>query len=199
MKNKIKIISKIIFLIVIISTIIFLIHLFKTDKTITNSDGDLTTAEENILILSKTYPTNILIYGSEIDFDKKLNVTHIDEINEDSLKFNNDFSYQYIVINDLNDQTNISDEEWKLIDKTIKSDKRCNFLYIGSKELNQIKSLGMLSKDAYFEEEDLSVGLFHEGNKLITSLGTYSTDLLDVSLANQILDVQAMSIKLSNE
>ncbi len=200
-KSKIKIVVTLLILIIFCAFIVFTIYYFNMkNKLYSQSDNDLTTAEENILILSKTFPTKIIVYGSEIDFDKKLSVTYIDEISKDSLKFDNGFSYQYIVINDLDDEINISNKEWELIDKTIKSDKRCNFIYLGSKELYKIKNLEILSDITYFEDSDLSVGLFHQGDSLITCLGTYTTEMKNlVPVTDQILNTQAMSIKLSNE
>ena len=204
MKNKTKIKLIIILLIsLLIGAFVFwgVIHFHFKNNISDNPLGNLSSAEEDILISSKTYPTNILVYGSEIDFDKRLNVTYIDKISKNSLKFDNNFSYQYIVINDLDNKTDLSDEEWKLIGKTVKSDKRCNFIYLGSKELYKIKNSGILAEGTIYEPEDLSIGLFHEKERLITVMGTYTTECLSDgdSISEAILCTYVTSLKICNE
>ena len=199
MKNKTKIkilILVLVFLIIGVFVTNKIIYLYKIKK-VDNNTIHMTTAEEDIMIATQTYPTQILIYGNKIDFDSKLNITYINEISKDSLKFDNNFSYQYIIINDLDDQINISDKELTLIGEIVRSNKHCNFIYLGSKELYKIKNSGILIEELYYNPGDLSVGLFYENDELISVLGTYTTNSTSVSKA--ILHQHVYFIKMSNK
>ena len=201
-KTKIRLLITILTLLLIGVFIVFeLLHLRTKNNKISSTD-ELTSAEENILIASKTYPTKILIYGDKIDFDPKLNVNYIKDINEKTLKFDNNYYYQLIIINDLKENVNLSYNEWKLINKHIRSDKRCNFIYLGSKEFNKIKSTRIVDNDTCFEDNALSVGLFYEEDILMTILGTCTKDMYSLykdTIKEMILYEQVHSIKISNK
>ena len=198
-KSKIKVIIIIFVLLIIGAIVAFGTMYFNAfNKLAKEADSELTTVEEDILITTETYPTKMLVYGDEIDFDPKVNVEYINEISEESLKFDDEYSYHFIIINDIDNNVDVSAEELCMIGDIVKSDNKYNFMYLGSKELNTIESLGVLSVNkVMYAPDDLSVGLSHEGNRLITVTGTYCVGA-EYPLSEELLHEQSRSIKKSN-
>lgn len=158
-----------IFIIVIIGVLLFY---FKNQ----NLEDELTTVEQERFIVTQTYPTQFVIYGDAIEFHDSISVRYVDQINEENLEIEDDFLYEMIIINDLQGNINLSNEEWEIISKYVKSDNRYSFYYLGNKEIEQIYNLGIISSLDLWGQNDLSIGLTHEGNQLVTVFGTYSVN-----------------------
>lgn len=168
-----------------------------------NSDKDsITTAESDIKLLSENYPTNILIYGDMLDFDKKISTNSISKISYDALKKTESYMYQLIVINDLSGKNVLLDEEWEIIKEVLMSNKTINFLYLGNKQFEKIINIGIVEGDiTMFQDGDLSLGLFYEGETAISVYGTYTTSLgsSQKDICEAIMREQAYSIEVGNQ
>ncbi len=196
MRKKIKV-EKIILLLNALLITVFVLWLIIDFFGIGQSNKDLTTIKQDIEIASKIHPTKILVYGDKIDFDKKIDVEYINKINRYSLKFDDKYSFQLIIINDLNNNLSLSNKEWSIINSAVKRDKRCNFIYLGLKEFSKIKELQIVSDAANFEKSDLSIGLFHYNDVLMTVGGTFTTDDEVSLISKEILHEQVYAIKTS--
>lgn len=164
----------------------------------TNDDEDsLNSAQHDIKLVTELYPTKFIVYGSEIDFSSSISVEYIDEICDDNLVMDNDYVYTMIIINDIDNNVNLSDDDWKLIYGYVESDDRYNLMYLGNSDFEQIGRLGILSDMTAFAEGDLSVGFVHEAGQLITVFGTYVTGA-GYSLSEALICEQAYSIRQSN-
>jgi len=164
-----------------------------------DSKNDLTTFEQSIVTVTKDYPTQFIVYGEEMDFPKECNVTYIDDINADAIKMDETFKYQLIVINDLNSKTEMSKEDWQLLNDHIKSDKRHNLFYFGNKEFGNIAELDITDGAcSSLADTDLSFGFVYEGETLIKVLGSYRQNA-GYSLMEVLLHEQAYSIEKSNK
>lgn len=191
-----KIIFIAIFLVFILVGVFF-VYLCWRDKMNNNEEEQLTSVEQDLKIVTETFPTSFVVYGGPIEFDDAVQVQYVNEISSENLQIKNGFEYQMIIINDIEGNTNLSDEEWLIISELVKSDNRYNFFYLGSKEFEQIQSLNILSDVCAMEQGDLSVGLVHEGEQLVTVYGTYYVNA-GFSLPEALIYEQAYAIKQSN-
>ena len=188
-------------LIIIILAILICISLFTALffylKARNETYDDLTTAEQDLLIITESYPTQFIVYGDEIDFDSSIDVTYIDSISEEKFTIPSEYRYQLIIINDLDNSLELSINDWQLLSELTKSEKKRNLFYLGNKEFEIIKSLEITDEITAFEDGDLSIGFVHEDDLLITVYGTYIENA-DYSLTEVLLHEQAYGIKMSN-
>lgn len=192
-KQKIRVVS-----IAISIIILLLIILVGVIICGTNDDEDpLNSVEHDIKLVTELYPTRFVIYGSEIDFSSSISVEYIDEICDDNLVMGKDYEYTMIIINDLDNNVNLSDDDWKLVYGYVENDDRYNLMYLGDSDFEQIGRLGILSDMTAFAEGDLSVGIVHEAGQLIFVFGTYVTGA-SYSLSEALIREQAYSIEQSN-
>lgn len=176
-----------------LGVIIGALHIFLNE----DSGTELTSAEKDIKIITETYPTQIVVYGDEIDFDSSIKVKYIDSINEESLERDLQYKYSLIIVNDLARNVTLTDEEWGLLSNIVKSDNTYNMFYLGDEDIDQLLRVGVFSGLDMWNEGDLSLGLTHEGEDVITVFGTYYKDA-GFSLAEVIIAEQVFSIKASN-
>ena len=81
------------------------------------NDNVLSDIDRISRVLSSTKPTDIFIRGEKIDFNDKVSSKCIDEITMSGISGTKD--YTVIIINDLNDKVNLSDEEIDLVSEII--------------------------------------------------------------------------------
>lgn len=143
--------------------------------------------KRDVHILSKLFPTKILIYGDKIDFeenyevsimDEKLDVEYISEISEETIEFPDGCKYVAIIINDIAKSAFMTDEQWMLIENKIQKDRRYHWFYIGDDDVEQLISLDIIDDSAYMPG-DMAVGKQYEGDTLITASGVYTDNQYD--------------------
>lgn len=120
-------------LFLMLGTILFVIYGY-----LTMEEPNLTTHEENILILNKKYPSDIVLYGDEIDFSGDLQYRKIVQVEEFSLE-GKEFKYHFIIVNNMANNISLTQDEWDLIGEFI-INKHYTFLYIGmvNQDLSQV-------------------------------------------------------------
>lgn len=191
-------------IIVVLLLVILIVGFFAIREYVAqNSDKDaLTTVESDIKLLSKEYPTRILVYGEMLEFDDRITTESISEITFDTLKKSEEYIYQLIIINDLNGKNVLSQDEWNIVSDVIKEDNDINFLYLGNKQFEKIVEAGIVESDlTAFEDGDLSLGVFYEGKTAISVYGTYTSALgtNQNDICEAIMREQVYSIKIGNE
>ena len=192
-KQKTRIVSIAISIIILFIIILIGVIIFCTN----DNEDPLNSVEHDIKLVTELYPTRFVIYGSEIDFSSSISVEYIDEICDDNLVMGKDYEYTMIIINDLDNNVNLSDDDWKLVYGYVENDDRYNLMYLGDSDFEQIGRLGILSDITAFDDGDLSVGIVHEAGQLISVFGTYVTGA-GYSLSEALIREQAYSIEQSN-
>ncbi len=94
--------------------------------------GFITSIERIELLISDTYPTDIIVLGDDIGFEGEVSYRLIETANEESLNAKPNCSYSFLVINDLSGNVHLSEDEILLIDSMIQKEKFC-LLYLGEK------------------------------------------------------------------
>ncbi|MBQ2981665.1 MAG: hypothetical protein IJD58_06010 [Lachnospiraceae bacterium] len=197
-----KIIIKIVLIILLVFILVIGFFLVR-EYVARNSDKDsMTTVENDIEILSKEYPTLMHIYGEELKFDDSISTNNISQITSDIFRRTDDYDYQLLIINDLSGKNVLSDDEWMIIKEVLMSNNDINFLYLGNKQFDKIIEVGIVEGDrTMFQDGDLSLGLFYEGETAISVYGTYTSTLgkSQKDVCEAIMREQAYSIKIGNE
>lgn len=93
-------------------------------------ENELSTYEQEIIILNEIYPSDIMIYGENISFKDSLKYRMISQISEEELD-GSKFQYHFIIINDLSGSASLTQDEANLIMSYI-NEKHYTFFYIGS-------------------------------------------------------------------
>ena len=94
------------------------------------NDNVLSDIDRISRVLSSTKPTDIFIRGEKMDFNDKVSSKCIDEITMSGISGTKD--YTVIIINDLNDKVNLSDEEIDLVSEII-TQNNYMLIYLGEK------------------------------------------------------------------
>ena len=119
-------------------------------------------------LLIDTYPTDVIVYGIDIEFDKTVPSRKIDNLKVDEVYDNcTDFFYRVLIINDMEDKLVLEEEDWKLIDQCI--DKGCNLFYLGTQYLELISTRYNCMME--LNDTDMFIGIAHEADS--TTIGVY--------------------------
>ena len=167
-----------------------------------DNDSGITTAEKDIQILSEKYPTKILVYGEMLEFDDAIATENITEITEETLKKDDEFMYELIVINDLSGKYALSDEAWKIIEKVVNSGNDVNFIYLGNVQFDKIFDAKIVDRESLsLGNSDLSVGVFYEGETKTSVCGTYTSEsgTTQKDICEAVMREEVYSIQLGNE
>lgn len=105
---------------------------------------DLCNYSDEIRILNENFPSDIVVYGEDVNFDQSLNYRVITQISEENLKCDKKYKYSFFVINDRSGNLEISDEEFALC-KRLCDEKDINFYYIGEHYLAHLEEFGFHS------------------------------------------------------
>lgn len=154
MKKKILISCLAVFGAAIVVVLVFVIYGFAT-----MTSPDKTTMEKEIIILNQTYPSDIIVYGDDILFDKTLNYRKIVEINEDELASEN-YQYRFIVVNNLSGNINVTKQEADLISSCVKND-RYVFIYMGKPDSQVFIESGLLEQEVLSACRGFYTGYLH--------------------------------------
>lgn len=117
-------------LIIAIATIIIAIGFGIYIKVFKEKDEPLGDIDRISKILTTTRKTDIFIVGKEIDFNNKVSTTNIDEVTASTINGSGD--YKVIIVNDLDDKVNLSDDEIGFLDELISKDGYM-LIYLGGK------------------------------------------------------------------
>ncbi len=102
------------------------VHRIITDK----SDEKEIDVDRISKMLSTTRKTDIFVAGEEINFNNKVNTISIDEVTMD--KINGTGDYKVIILNDLNNMVELTENEINLLTELIHTDNYM-LIYLGEK------------------------------------------------------------------
>ena len=162
-----------------------------------DNDEGLASVDKELKIVTQSYPTQFVVYGEVMDFDPLVSVKYIKEINQETLTKGEEYVYGLIIVNDLNGEVDLSDDEWRVISDLVQSNKYYNLFYLGNEDIEQLLRVGVISDLDMWNESDLSIGVTHEGEDIITVFGTYYKNA-KFSLQEALIAEQVFSIKMSN-
>lgn len=92
--------------------------------------NDMTDIERIKLMLKNTYPTDILVMGDAIPFGDDVSYRKVDRITEEALQKNENCSYTFVFINDLNTSVQLTEDEINLLADKISTEDFC-LVYLG--------------------------------------------------------------------
>lgn len=129
MKKKYLILIPSVLILIIVLLVVFrVIHIPTTKK----NEGEST--DKYVKILTESKKTQIYLLGDDIKFDSKLYVEKIDKLSMDAIE-NTDLQYRVIVINDISDKVNLSEDEINVL-KDCFEKKGYLIEYLGKKYAN---------------------------------------------------------------
>lgn len=129
MKKKYLILIPSVLILIIVLLVVFrVIHIPNTKK----NEGEST--DKYVKILTESKKTQIYLLGDDIKFDSKLYVEKIDKLSVDAIE-NTDLQYRVIVINDISDKVNLSEDEINVL-KDCFEKKGYLIEYLGKKYAN---------------------------------------------------------------
>lgn len=120
-------------------------------------DDEKDTYDEEIIIINKTFPVDVVIYGEDIKFRPEFQYRKIENIDDYLLDYDtNKYIRLSIVISDLNSSVILTDEECKVIKRGIDSNL-IDFYYLGTQHINKLVEHGIIR--APLKKGELSVGI----------------------------------------
>ncbi len=160
-------------------------------------------ANANVKIITENYKTEIILYGSDVDFDEACYVRKINEISKDNLTSDESFIYTVFIINDLEENITLSDVELDIIKDKVLNDK-IDFFYFGKSNVKNIVDEGIFSQELL--EGEMSLGVIYEKGIKTEVLGTWTAELNRIYgeknpdlLAESILDEIVSKIRYDNK
>jgi len=97
----------------------------------------------NIKIVNTTYPSDVIIYGEDINFRSSFLYRKVNNLNEQSLH-SEEYDYKFIIICDREGSVNITSEDYDFLLRLIQDEGYC-LIYIGSEKLDDFKNHGFFT------------------------------------------------------
>ncbi len=111
----------------------------------------MSTEEYEAYCLREKYPTEIILFGEEMQFEYEVPVRVEERITAEALAISKGYLHAVIVINDYSGDLTIADSDYMQVWDLINSDARYSFIYIGSKRVEHL--VNMWSQDGDVENE----------------------------------------------
>ena len=97
-----------------------------------SNDNELVGVEKIKEIIDTTHPTDIIVVGDEIFFSVEVKTRKVDKINKTELQKRDGYEYTVVVINDLDNKVQLTEDERELLRKNLKEYGFC-LIYLGEK------------------------------------------------------------------
>jgi len=143
-----------------------------------SGDIVLTSNESAFITVTQTYPTELIVYGDDLNLDPACHVRKIDAITEENLKIDDAFLFFVLVINDIDENAPISDAELKLI-ISIVDQGNLSLYYFGKRLIKPIISEGNYITDDIMTT-DMSIARVHEPYGSLCVLGVWTDELQEI-------------------
>ena len=143
-----------------------------------SKDVVLSTNEPDLIIVTQTYPTELIVYGDDLNLDPACHVRKIDAITEENLKMDDAFRFFVLVINDIDENAPISDAELKLIISVV-DQGNLSLYYFGKRLIKPIISEGNYITDD-IKMAEMSIARVHEPYGSLCVLGVWTDELQKV-------------------
>ncbi len=96
------------------------------------SDDTMTYSDRIKEVINTTHPTDIIILGDDISFEVDINFRKIEKLSQDVLERKSEYKYTVLIVNDLNNNVQLTEEERNLLNQKIKEQGFC-LMYLGEK------------------------------------------------------------------
>ena len=139
-----------------------------------NNNNSFDSYDRAIQFTLTTYPTDIFVYGEDCKFRKNVKFKQIDKLSEENLK--SDKKYKVIVLNDLYDKTDLTDDDIAVLKKYVLEGDYA-FFYTGRKHMDTFIANGFATK--HIVEGDIGFALRHSGGIVIQTDGLWDETSLE--------------------
>lgn len=137
--------------------------------------------EAYVDIVTNNYKTEFIIYGDEIGFEDECYTRKIDTLSKENLESDNDFTYRALIINDLNNNIELTENDFKTLYEASYNYK-IDLFYFGNRYFEQLKEAGITSQPLL--ESDLSIGVIYERDIRTEVVGLWDKELHKIYLEN---------------
>ena len=135
--------------------------------------------EAYVDIVTNNYKTEFIIYGDEIGFEDECYTRKIDTLSKENLESDNDFTYRALIINDLNNNIELTENDFKTLYEASYNYK-IDLFYFGNRYFEQLKEAGITSQPLL--ESDLSIGVIYERDIRTEVVGLWDKELHKIYL-----------------
>ena len=136
MKNK-KTNKWIIPTVIIIIVVVFGIAVIAL-KYYSKGEEERDSYDEEIIIINKTFPVDVVIFGDSIEFRPEFEYRMIEDITDELLIFNKSkYLRLVIIVNDLSSTVSLTEKQYKIIKRGIENDI-IDFYYLGTRLINKL-------------------------------------------------------------
>lgn len=137
MKSKKKIIISIVIVVISIVVVFMLAWrgspLFKfISSVVASNDDEMTDIERIVKVITETKPTDIIIFGEDIEFPAEISYRTVSYIDETTIESNDAYMYTILIVNDSNNTVLLSDKEQLCIEEAVSKEGFC-LIYLGQK------------------------------------------------------------------
>lgn len=146
-------------------------YLFQTEESEIPIDGE---PDFYSYYLNEKLPTDIIWIGGTCEYPYSIPLREEKEITEETLTIRDGYVKMLIVVDDLDDTVELSDEELALIHKYVTLDNRYSFVYVG-KKLEQVCKAFDVDYENTISGEDLSISFFRKTDGVSVLKGLYTT------------------------
>ena len=162
-------------IIAVVLLILVILGAFYYYKYMGFHNGEMSSAEEDVLVVSETYKDTFYVIGSTIEFDEHIDVKSTD-IDSFLTREKENNKKEFLIVNDLNGEVDLSDEQWTQVVNQVKTDENLNCMYLGNRAFEQLYRVGYCSEPVSESEGYLSLGLVHEDKDITSVFGTFTEE-----------------------
>lgn len=113
----------------------------------THVDNDPYSEMNMKMLLNVTCPSDVMIYGDDVDFKGIIKPRKINDLSEETLLANKNYDYRFLVIVDRDNKYDLSvDELKKAKDVILDKDNRISCYYFGKEGVHKFDEAGLVEK-----------------------------------------------------
>ena len=102
--------------------------------------------DEAIIIINENYPTDLIVYGDEIEFRDNFEYRVVSDFSEESLESSDEYSYRFLVVINVTGNMEFSDEELSSLLVYLR-ENNYGFFYFGSTGLDSFQRCNYFDSD----------------------------------------------------
>lgn len=145
-----------------------------------STDKQNDTYAEAIDVINNKLPTDVLVYGEDMDFRDGVKYSKISKLDDRSLSGSK--KYTVLIINDMSGKVTLSDQELDLLKEKTK-DVNFYFYYCGKNLIDKLVSAGIFDENT-FQDGDLCCGYVTSEGEKIRYGGIYTENLKQIDDKN---------------
>ncbi len=130
--------------------------------------------EAYVQMVTNSYKTEFIVYGADIGFEDECFTRKIDSLNSENLLSSNDFVYSVILLNDLNNDVELTENDFEIL-----YDASCNgnidLFYFGNRYFEEFRNAGITSQPTL--DSDMSIGVIYERGIRTEVMGLWDEEM----------------------